>query len=109
MSGSEITYEDVREYEKLFTLAPSFLMQSFARRNSNIVSKFKPQILSHLAGLNANQKDKLDLILNSDVESLQKIMDEAYRKTHIKQYKILADSKHKEFIKINLDEIRKLV
>ena len=109
MSGSEITYEDVREYEKLFTLAPSFLMQSFARRNSNIVSKFKPQILSHLAGLNANQKDKLGLILNSDVESLQKIMDEAYRKTHIKQYKILADPKHKEFIKINLDEIRKLV
>ena len=109
MSGSEITYEDVREYEKLFTLAPSFLMQSFARRNSNIVSKFKPQIQSHLAGLNANQKDKLDIILNSDVESLQKIMDEAYRKTHIKQYRILADPKHQEFIKINLDEIRKLV
>lgn len=109
MSGKKITYADVREYEKLFTLAPAFLMERFAKRNSNIVLKFKSQIKSHLANLNEDQKNKLDIILKTETDELQKIMVEAYSKTNIKQYKILANPKYKEFIENNLGEIRKLV
>ncbi|WP_458454644.1 hypothetical protein [Methanobrevibacter sp.] len=109
MSGDEITYEDVLEYENLFKLAPSFLMERFARKNSNLVSKFNSQIQSHLANLNEDQKNKLDLILNTDIAELQAIMHEAYSKTKVKQYRILANPKYREFIENNLEEIRKLV
>ena len=54
MNGDEmsdkITYGDVREYENLFIMAPSFLLERFAKRNSNIVSKFKSQIHINLQG-----------------------------------------------------------
>ncbi|MBQ2665305.1 hypothetical protein [Methanobrevibacter sp.] len=109
MNGEKITYEDVREYENLFTLAPSFLIERFAKRNSNVVSKFESQIQSHLSNLDENQKNKLDLILKTDIAELQKIMGEAYLKSNIKQYRILSNPKYKEFIEKNLGEIRKLV
>ena len=81
----EITYEDVMEYEKLFVMAPSFLLERFAKRN------------------------KLDIILKTPTSELQEIMNEAYIKTNIKQYKILANPKYEDFIENNLDEIRKLI
>ena len=105
----EITYEDVMEYEKLFVMAPSFLLERFAKRNSNVVSKFKSQIQSHLNNLNSDQRNKLDIILKTPTSELQEIMNEAYIKTNIKQYKILANPKYEDFIENNLDEIRKLI
>lgn len=105
----KITYEDVREYEKLFTLAPSFLLERFARKNSNLVLKFKSAIESHINRLTDEQMRKLNIMLESDVEDLQSVMHEAYTKTRIKQYKVLANPKYKDFIEYNLDEIRKLI
>ena len=105
----KITYEDVKEYENLFLLAPTFLLERFARKNKNIVSKFKSQVQSHLRNLDENQRKKLDVILASDVSDLQQVMHEAYLKTKIKQYKILANPKYKDFIELNLAEIKKLV
>ena len=113
MNGDEmsdkITYGDVREYENLFIMAPSFLLERFAKRNSNIVSKFKSQIQSHLNNLTDDQRNKLDIILATPTGELQAIMNEAYMKTNIKQYKILANPKSGKFIDNNLDEIRKLI
>ncbi len=109
MGEDEITYEDIKEYESLFTLAPSFLLERFAKRNSNLVLKFKSTIESHIDNLNDDQKNKLDIILKSDVEDLQSILYDAYMKSNKKQYKILANPKYKDFIEFNLNEIRKMV
>lgn len=109
MSEEKITYADVDEYQSLFTLAPSFLLETFARRNTNLVSKFKTVIRSYMDNLTEIQKDKLDIILSSDIEELQIIMNEAYQRTKIKQYKVLANPNYYSFIKDNLDEIRLLL
>ena len=109
MGEDEITYGDIKEYESLFTLAPSFLLERFAKRNSNLVLKFKSTIESHIDNLNDDQKNKLDIILKTDVEDLQNILYDAYMKSNKKQYKILANPKYKDFIEFNLDEIRKMV
>lgn len=109
MSENRITYDDVKEYEGLFTLAPSFLLERFAKRNTNLVLKFKSPIQSYIDNLTQDQKDKLDVILKSDIEELQAIMDESYRKTNKKQFKILANPKYKHFINDNLDEIRNMI
>ena len=109
MGEDEITYEDIKEYESLFTLAPSFLLERFAKRNSNLVLKFKSTIESHIDNLNDDQKNKLDIILKTDVEDLQNILYDAYMKSNKKQYKILANPEYKDFIEFNLDEIRKMV
>jgi len=109
MTDDKITYEDVREYETLFTLAPSFLLERFAKRNTNLVAKFKPIIRNYMDGLTPDQKNKLDIILSSRTEELQSIMNEAYMKRNLKQYKILADSKYRQFIEDNLDGIRQMI
>ena len=105
----KITYDDIKEYEKFFTLAPPILLKRFARKNTNLVSKFRPQIEKHLKNLNEDEKDKLEHVLNAETDELQNMMDDAYKKSGIKQYKILADPKNKEFIENNIKEIEKLI
>ena len=105
----KITYEDVKEYHYLFTMAPSFVLEMMARKNSNLVLKFKSTIQSYMDNLDDVQKNKLDIILNSDVDELQSVMDEAYRKTGKRQYQILANPKYKDFIQSNISEIKELI
>ena len=109
MSEDKITYSDVREYETLFTLAPTFLLERFARKNTNLVSKFESIIQGYLDNLTSDQKHKLDIILNSDVDDLQNIMNESYSKNGKKQFIILANPKYKQFIVDNLESIRKMI
>ena len=105
----KITYEDVKEYHYLFTMAPSFVLEMMARKNSNLVLKFKSTIQSYMDNLDDVQKNKLDIILNSDMDELQSVMDEAYRKTGKRQYQILANPKYKDFIQSNISEIKELI
>jgi hypothetical protein len=105
----KITYGDLEEYHNLFTMVPSFVLKRMAKKNSNLVDKFRPSIQSRFDKLTDEQKNKLDIILNSSVDDLQDLMDEAYTKTKLKQYKILANPEYKEFIELNLDELRKMV
>lgn len=105
----KLTYKDVEEYEHLLRLAPPFLLKRFAKKNSNLVNKFKPRVQSYLNSLNDNQKKKLDILLVTDVDDLQKLMGEAYAESNKKQFKILADPKNKEFIELNINELRKMV
>lgn len=107
--SEKITYKDVLEYESLFSLAPSLMLKRWAKKNKNLVIKFRSPIQSHLSKLTDEQRDKLNIILNSDVDDLQKILNEAYVKTNKKQYKILADPQYKSFIENNLNELRKMI
>ena len=108
MGEEKITYKDIAEYESLFSMAPSFLLERFARKNTNVVLKFRSAIQSHMDNLTDDQKEKLDLILMMAVEDIQALMMQAYRMTNIKQYKILSNPKYKQFLEDNLAEIRKM-
>ena len=109
MSEEKITYDDVRQYEKFFTLTPSFLLERWAKKNTNLVSKFESKIESFLNRMDDNKRNKLHAVLNSDIDELQLIMKEAHERTNKKQYKILANPKYKQFIEENLKEIEKMV
>lgn len=109
MSEDKITYEDVEQYEKMFTLTPSFLLERFAKKNTNLVLKFESKARHFLDNLSDYQKNKLNIVLNSDIDELQAVMSDAYSRTNKKQYKILANPKYKEFIELNLDEVRKII
>ena len=107
--SDKITYEDIEEYGSLFSMAPSFLLEGFARKNTNIVLKFKPTIQARLDNMTEAQSHKLDLILNMAIEDIQVLMNQAYQRTNIKQYKILSNPKYRQFIEDNLNEIRKMM
>ena len=109
MSEEKITYDDVKQYEKLFTLTPSFLLERWAKKNTNLVSKFESRVESFLNHMDDNKRKKLHTVLNSDIDELQLIMKEAHERTNKKQYKILANPKYKQFIVENLKEIEKMV
>ena len=64
MAEDKITFEDVKEYEGLFSIAPSFLLEGMIRRNSNLVLKFKGPVKSYLNKLTPDQRHKLSLILD---------------------------------------------
>ena len=108
MDDGKISYNDIREYEHLFTMAPSFLLERFAKKEKNLVLKFKSKSEPRLNALNDVQKEKLEIILSTDVAQLQSIMMEAYKKTGIKQYRILANPEYSNFIELNMNEIRKI-
>lgn len=105
----KITCDDVLQYEHLFSKVPSFVLERMAKKNRNLVAKFESQIKSVFESLNETNRNKLDLILSSDVDYLQELMNEAYVKTDKKQFKILANPDYKGFIEQNLEEIRKLI
>ena len=100
---------DVLEYQHFLKLAPPFLLKRMAKKNSNLVKKFESKVQSYLANLDDNHRNKLHILLNSDVDEVQALMNEAYIKTNKKQYKILADPANKEFIQLNLEELGKMV
>ena len=105
----KITYDDVVEYDYLFTFAPSFLLERMAKKNSNLVKKFKSTIQSYMDNLTDIQCVKLNVIVDSDVSELQAIMQEAYEKTNKKQYRILANPNYSQFIELNLNELKGMV
>ncbi|OED30547.1 hypothetical protein [Methanosphaera sp. WGK6] len=109
MSDKKITYDDVKQYESLFTMVPSFILGTTIKRNTNVVSKFKSIVLSNLESLSPENREKLNIILESEVSELQSVMKIAYSKTKKKQYKLLADPKAVDFIKFNLNELKKLL
>ncbi|MBQ2832029.1 hypothetical protein [Methanobrevibacter sp.] len=109
MSEDKITYDDIKQYEKFFTLTPSFLLERFAKKNKNLVLKFESKVKGYLANLNPEQQKKLDIVLKTDIDELQSLMKDAYDKSNKKQYKILANPKYKQFIEINLNEVRKMI
>lgn len=105
----KITCDDVLEYQHFLKLVPPFLLGRMAKKNSNLVKKFESKVQSYLSNLNDIQRKKLHILLNSDISDLQAIMGEAYRKTNKKHYKILADPSNREFIELNIQELRKMV
>jgi hypothetical protein len=80
-----------------------------ARKNKNLVSRYKPIIQGYMDNLTLDQRNKLDIILSSDVDELQSIMDEAYRRSGKRQYQILANPNYKKFIVDNLDGLREMI
>jgi hypothetical protein len=105
----EITCDDVLQYQDFLKLAPPFLLKRMAKKNSNLVKKFEPKVQSYISNLNDDHREKLNILLNMDIEDIQTLMGEAYAKTNKKQFKILADSKNKEFIQLNIDELKGMV
>ena len=53
----KITYNDLKEYDFLFTMTPSFLMGTVIKRNTNVVKKFNSTVKSNLDNLNEKQKN----------------------------------------------------
>jgi hypothetical protein len=105
----KISYEDIEPYESLLAKAPAFALKGMIKRETNVVSKFKSQVVSRLPALTPENEAKLDAILNTPESELQEFMKEAYQKSGKKQYKLLADPKAENFIRKNLEEVRKIM
>ena len=109
MSEEKITYDDVQEFEKFFKLVPSFLLERYAKKNTNLILKFKSKVQSFIDNLDDVHKNKLNIVLTSDIDELQAVMADAYSRTNIKQYKILANPKYKPFVEENLNEVSEMI
>ena len=65
--SEKIVLEDIKPYEHLFTSVPAFLLERMAKRKSNLVKKFESPVRSRLNSLNEHQRNKLHVVLNSEI------------------------------------------
>lgn len=65
----KITLNDVEQYQHFLNKIPAFLLRIMAKRNSSIVKKFESRIKSHIVNLSDSERKKLDVLLNTDMES----------------------------------------
>ena len=105
----KITEDDVIGVLGLFTKVPSILLKSMVSRNVNIVKSFESQIETYKSKLSDEELLKIEKVMEMSVPELQKILGKAYKSTHKKQLKILADPKAEPFIESNLEELRQLL
>ena len=105
----KITYDDIEKYSHLFTLVPAFVLERMARKNANLVSKFESATRKTLNDLTDEERKKLHLILAANIDDLQSLMRYAYKKSGKKHYKILGNPEYKPFVKLNLNEIKKMI
>ncbi|MGB9838380.1 hypothetical protein [Methanothermobacter sp.] len=104
-----ITEEDVIESLEIFTMVPSFLLRRWARAGTDLVSRFRSQIVDGYSQLSPSEREKVRAVLEMDISDIQDILEGAYMKTGKKQLKILSESSSRSFIELNLEEIRKLI
>lgn len=109
MENRKLTYEDVKPYEGLVSKIPTLILKRMIRKNSNLVSKFESVICSYLGNLTPQQKEQLNLMLESDIDELQALAAESYEKSGIKAFKLMADPNCKDFIELNIAELKKLI
>ena len=109
MENRKLTYEDVKPYEGLVSKIPTLILKRMISKNSNLVTKFESVILANLDNLDSEQKEQLNLVLESDVDELQALSAESYEKSGIKAFKLMADPNCKDFIELNITELKKLM
>lgn len=109
MEKRKLTYEDIKPYEGFVSKIPTLILKRLIRKNSNFVLKFESIILSHINNLNLNQKEQLNIILEADINELQELSQESYEKSGIKAFKLIADPNCKDFLELNLNELKKLI
>lgn len=105
----KITLDDIEKYQHLINKIPAFLLGRMAKKNSSIVKKFQSRVKSYIDKLCDSERKKLDILLNSDVDDLQDVLNEAYQKSGKKQYKILADPSNRQFIESNIEDLKKII
>ncbi|GEM_PF-615428 len=105
----KITEDDVIESLELFTRVPSFILRRWARGRTNLASRFRSQIIEGYSQLSESDRERVRAVLQMDVSDIQNILEAAHLKTGKRQLGILADPSSRNFIEINLGEIRNIL
>lgn len=104
-----ITDEDITQLLDKFPeipSIPSLVLKMAVRRNLNVIKTFQDQIDDYENRLSTEEMDIIKKVIDMPIDDIMEILDRAYKKTNIKQLKILADPKAKPFIEKNLPELK---
>ncbi|AMD18392.1 hypothetical protein TL18_10465 [Methanobrevibacter sp. YE315] len=107
--GNEITVDDVMEFQGIFSLMPAFVFEGVAKKKKNLTKKFESTIRAYLNSASEEDLNKIRRVLNTDIDELQVVMGEAYKKTNDKHFKVLANPKYKEFVELNFNELKMMM
>jgi hypothetical protein len=105
----KITEEDVVGLLDSFTKVPSIILKRMVSNNVNVVKSFANQIENYKCRLSDEDLLKIEKVLSMPVPELQGLLNNAYKTTHKKQLKILADSNATPFIEKNLNQLEKML
>lgn len=107
--GDVVNDEDIKEVFGLFEQVPPFLLKVAVSGNMNVVRKFETQIKEYKDQLSEEDKLKLKKFAEMPLSEIQELLKRAYAKTEMKQFKILSDPKAESFLKLNLEEFKKVL
>lgn len=101
--------EDIAGLLKLLERFPPFVVNLYVSKNINAVEEFEIPIKEHTAHLTDEDLLKIRKILEMHVSELQNLLNEIYSITNLEQLKILAEPKAEQLIKLNLEELKKIL
>lgn len=104
-----ITEDDVIGLLDSFTKVPSIILKRMVSNNVNVVKSFAGNIENYKGRLSDDDLLKIEKVLSMPVPELQVLLNNAYKSTHKKQLKILADSDATPFIEKNLNQLEKML
>lgn len=106
---AKISEKDVLDIMDIFTKVPVMLLKGAIKSNMNVVKTFQDQVESYKNDLNPEEMDKIKYLTEMPVSEIQEILNNVYKRTGKEQLRVLADPDSKDFISLNLNELRKIL
>lgn len=100
-----VTWRVLRTIDQL----PPFVVNKYISLNINAVNEFDDKIKVYKKVLSEEDLFKIKKIVDTPVDKLQKILYQLYQVTDMEQFKILSEPDAKEFITMNLQELKKIL
>lgn len=105
----QISGKEIGKLLKLLENFPPFVVNMYISKNINAVEEFEIQIKEQITKLNDKDLSKAREIIEMPIPDLQDILNELYSITSMEQLKILSETRAEPLIKLNLEEMKRVL
>lgn len=105
----EIKEADIWKILRIVEQLPPYVIDRYVSMNINAVEEYKSQIEDYMNKLTEDDLIKIKRIIEMPIPELQKLLNKLYLKTNLTQFKKLGDPQAEPLLKINLQELKKIL
>lgn len=107
--GLKVKEKDVDQLLRKVKRVPPFLINSYISKDINAITEFESQIKDYKNQISADNLENIRKVMEIPISEFQNILNEFYMKTGMEQFKILANPDAKDFLTMNLQELKKIL
>lgn len=107
--GVQVKTKDMWRILRGVEQLPPFVIKDYIDQNINGVEAYEEGIKEFKNKLSDENLSEIKRIINKPVPELQNLLGELYLETDLKQFKILADPSAEDLIRLNLQELKRVL